>query len=214
MNISKIIEDEINDKLGCAEIKYDDQLFDNNIIFFLHEDLMYFNKNMLKDLFSDSANKLIIVNYIDNNNNIWPLDFLHQYNISFDRIIISDINLIKISYTIKKNIIYRFFYFIDISNSVNIYTKNQYKNHVIYIKSISDIYNMLLKIFTKYKKNINFKNNKHEELIDICKQSKQLFKKYINIIYMHDNVYAEIEINDTMSSIDVLKNLLISHNIL
>ena len=212
MNIYTILEEELNLKLGYLKINFNASLFNNNIIFFINKSNdMYFNKNMLLDLFSDSSIKLLIYNYIIQEDNIWPLDFLKKYNYSFEKIKIKELKIIKLY---ENNKIYKYFYFIDIiNNNWQIYSTNNYKDHVIYIKSVNDIYPYLNKVMSKTKKNILFKLYKHNDLSDYALNDKLLFQKYLNIIYTNDNVYAEIEINNFISSQDSLKHILSTYNI-
>jgi len=212
MNIYTILEEELNLKLGYLKINFNASLFNNNIIFFINKSNdMYFNKNMLLDLFSDSSIKLLIYNYIIQEDNIWPLDFLKKYNYSFEKIKIKELKIIKLY---ENNKIYKYFYFIDIiNNNWQIYSTNNYKDHVIYIKSINDIYSYLNKVMSKAKKNILFKLYKHNDLSDYALNNKLLFQKYLNIIYTNDNVYAEIEINNFISSQESLRQILSTYNI-
>lgn len=211
-NIYKIVEEEINEKLGYMIIPCEAHLFNNNIIFFLHANgNMYFNKNMLLDLFSDSSNKLLIYNYIQSENNIWPLDFLKAYKYSYKPITINDIPIL---HRYKENKIFKYFYFIDVDkNNWFIHTSNKYRNHVIYIKSVNDLFSYLQKILSKSKKSTSFKNYKHEELIDICCKDKNLFMKYINIVYLNNSIYEEIEINNYINSLDSLRHILSNYNL-
>jgi hypothetical protein len=204
MNIFKVLEEEINIKLGYTIIPFSGTMFNNNIIFFKNDlGNMYFNKNMLLDLFSNSSNKLLIYNYIQSEDNIWPIDFLKNYNYEYSPITIENVS---INHLYKENRIYYYFYYINnINNTWSIYTSNQYKNHTIYIKSVNDIYSNLIKIFTKGKKKILFANIKHEDLISKCINNKNLFQKYMNIIYVNNNIYSEIEISNYINNIENLK---------
>jgi hypothetical protein len=212
MNIYKIIEDELNEKLGYSIIQFDQNLFNNNIIFFNNNNNnMFFNKTMLLDLFSDSSNKLMIYNYIQSEDNIWPLEFLNLNKINYKKI---DIKNIEINFLYKPNKIYTYYYYIDSNyNNWILHTSNQYKNHIIYIRAVNNLYCYLTKILSKSKKDITFKNYKHEELVNYCFNDKQLFQKYMNIIYINDNVCQEIEIDTHVSSVENLKHLLSIYNL-
>lgn len=212
MNIYKIVEKELNAKLGFYKLPFNPTLFDNNIIFFVNKDNnMYFNKNMLFDLFTSSSNKLLIYNFIHSEDNLWPLDFLIENKYEYSSILLDNIE-IKTDHV--ENNIYEYFYFIDYSNKWYINTKNQYKSHIIYIKSVNDIYKDLLKIFKPTKKNIRFKEEKHEELIECCLKDKNLFLKYFNILYVNNSVYAEIEIKKYITTFNTIDDLINKHKLL